>query len=327
MSDDRKFIARPPGDDIEPLLIGMMGPPAGGKTVSSLRLAAGMQKIRGGRVILIDTEAGRSKKYHIKRGGDYDFDIVDFEPPFRSNYFLDAIKQQLASKPACIIVDSCSDEHAGEGGYIEWAAEMVPRMGGNEWAAFAKPSAARQRLVTGILHIKTPLIFTFRGKTRTAQIKEPGKKTEIVKLGWQPIAPLEIVHALDLCCILPNNADGVPAWTTALAGEEAIIKRPKFLAKLVPDGQITEAIGEKLALWQLGKGFIENARPTPTVDPERNDLLNAIGAHLKALYPGDDDTGKQARMAGLIDLGLPSSWPAVTKLPIETLRAVKIGGE
>src|SRR6266446_2410629 len=101
----------------EPLLLGMIGPPGGGKTLSALKLAKGIQSVRGGDIHVIDTEGGRSRKYN----DIIPFKIVELPPTARSNDFIDCIQAQLASKPAAIIVDSMSDEH---GSYLEWHDEM-----------------------------------------------------------------------------------------------------------------------------------------------------------------------------------------------------------
>ena len=170
----RTFEAKPAVRGEEPLSIGIVGPPGGGKTLSSLRIAKGIQSVRGGDILLIDTEGGRSRKY----GEVVPFKIIEFPPPCRSEDFLTAIKQQVALNPAAIIVDSMSDEHEGEGGYLEWHDELVPKMGGNDWAAWAKPKASRKRLITGLLHIKVPLIFTFRAREKTRQDKSGSKTVE-----------------------------------------------------------------------------------------------------------------------------------------------------
>ena len=150
----RQFEAKPAIRADEPLLIGMVGPPGGGKTFSALRLGAGMKSVRNGDIVLIDTEGGRARKY----ADQFKFLHVNFEPPHRSDMLLDAIRAQLPQHPACIVVDSMSDGHEGEGGYLEWHDELVPKLGGNAWAAWAQPKAARKRLINGLLHIKTPLI-------------------------------------------------------------------------------------------------------------------------------------------------------------------------
>lgn len=253
--------------------IGIVGPPGGGKTFSALRLAKGIQSVRGGDIHLIDTEGGRARKY----GDEFKFQHVDFTPPHRPSDFLAAIQQQDTKKPAAIIVDSASDEHEGQGGYLEWHDEEIPRMGGNEWAAWSKPKAARKRLITGLLQIRTPLIFTFRAREKTQSTKDGGR-TKIINIGWQPVAPLEIVHALDVTCILPPRADGVPVWKSDKIGEDFIIKLPKFLAHAFQqNAALDEETGRLLALWAKG-GDKAPAQHSPAVEPKASEDRPGSGA-------------------------------------------------
>lgn len=243
----------------EPLLLGMIGPPGGGKSLSSLRLAKGIQSVRGGDIVLIDTEGGRSRKYNDQ----IPFKIVEMPPDANSAAFLEAIKAQLPSKPAAIIVDSMSDEHER---YLSWHDEMVPNMGGNEWAAWAKPKASRKLLISGILKIKTPLIFTFRAREKTKQNPDPAAKRneKIINIGWQPVAPLEIVHTLDLTCILPPRADGVPVWKSDKIGEDFIIKLPNYLAPFIEAGSpLNEQMGAAFARWAKGGSAAPVQHPQP----------------------------------------------------------------
>jgi hypothetical protein len=225
----------------EPLLLGMIGPPGGGKTLSALKLAKGIQSVRGGDIIVLDSEGGRSKKYNDQ----IPFKIVELPTTSRSDVFLDAITAQLPERPAAIIVDSMSDEHEA---YLAWHDEQVPKMGGNEWAAWAKPSAARKRLISGILKIKTPLIFTFRAKEKT---KQDGRK--VINIGWQPVAPLEIVHTLDLACLLPPRAEGMPIWKSDKIGEDFVLKLPNYLAPFIEARTpLNEQMGAAFARWAQG---------------------------------------------------------------------------
>ena len=246
----RKFDAQPAVRAEEPFSIGIIGPPGGGKTLSSLILAKGFQSVRGGDIIVGDTEGGRSRKYAEM----IPFKLCEIAPPCQSHVFLDFIKQQIPHKPAAIIIDSMSDEHEGEGGYLEWHDEMVPKMGGNEWAAWARPKAARKRLITGLLHVKVPLIFTFRAREKTKQNPEAkAARDKIVNIGWQPVAPLEIVHTLDLTCILPPRADGVPVWKSDKIGEDFIIKLPNYLRPFITEGAaLSEDMGRAFANWARG---------------------------------------------------------------------------
>lgn len=263
----RKFEAKPAVRGLEPLQLGMVGPPGGGKTYSALRLAVGIQEVYGGDIIVIDTEAGRARKY----ASNFKFLHVDLDPPHRSDAFLSAIEQQLPRNPACIIVDSMSDEHEGIGGYLEYHDEMIPKMGGNEWAAWSKPKAARKRLVSGLLHIKTPIIFTFRAAERTEQKKDLKGKTVITNIGWQPVAPLAIVHALDMTCILPPRADGVPVWKSDKFRENFIIKLPEQFKALFSGEtkQLDERLGRQLAQWS--KGDQPTAAVSPSLEPPAAD--------------------------------------------------------
>src|SRR6186713_1736205 len=101
------YQAQPATRSEEPLLLGLIGPPGGGKTLSALKLAKGIQSVRGGDIIVLDTEGGRARKYNDL----IPFKIVEMQPNARSDVFLAAIMAQLPAKPAAIVVDSMSDEH------------------------------------------------------------------------------------------------------------------------------------------------------------------------------------------------------------------------
>lgn len=302
----------------EPLLLGMIGPPGGGKTLSSLRLAKGIQRVRPGPIIVIDTEGGRSRKY----ADIIPFDVHEFQSPCRSEDFLTAIKQQLALKPACIIVDSLSDEHEGEGGYLEWHDEMVPKMGNNEWAAWSKPKASRKKLISGLLHIKTPLIFTFRAREKTKQ--QPGRngKTEIVNIGWQPVAPLEIVHTLDLTCILPPRADGVPVWHSEKIGEDFIIKLPNYLKPFIKDGEpLSEQMGEAFANWASGNPLTTDA-PSASAPPSSGHESGGAEDQSDRIARLDANLAEAASIGGMRALAtlwadIPSEDRAVLKVALD----------
>jgi hypothetical protein len=269
MNAPARYQAVPATRSEEPLLLGMIGPPGGGKTLSSLKVAKGIQSVRGGDIIVIDTEGGRSRKYNDL----IPFNIVELTNA-RSGDFLECIKAQLLAKPAAIIVDSMSDEHEA---YLEWHDEMVPKMGNNEWAAWAKPKAARKQLISGILKIKTPLIFTFRAREKTKQDVQNGKKV-VTNIGWQPVAPLEIVHTLDLTCILPPRADGVPVWKSDKIGEDFIIKLPNYLAPYIEAGKpLSEEMGAAFARWAQGSP-VQHQRVAPAAPDQTQPPVTPSGA-------------------------------------------------
>lgn len=347
LPEARKFGAAVPSvRGEEPLLIGLVGPPGGGKTVSALRLAAGMRRVRPGPVVLIDTEGGRSKKYSPAPGqkadpADLTFDFlrVDMSPPFRSHDFLAAIQAQLSLNPAAIIVDTFSSEHEDTGGFLEWhdAIATAKRgepgyVGGNEWAAWALPKAARKRLISGLLQIKVPLLFTFRAREKT--VTEPGKgggKDKITNVGWMPVAPLEIVHTLDLTCILPPRANGVPVWTSDKIGEDFIVKLPAFLAPLILDGALSEETGEKLARWAKGESAAPAGKPAQAPPPAEpvsieetapilKEITAVIGKHFPMPPEGMTDAVRQARGDARLAAFGTGNWDKLKTFPADQLR-------
>jgi hypothetical protein len=302
MTVNGPYEAKPAVRGEEPLLIGLVGPPGGGKTVSSLRLAVGMQEVRGGDIHLIDTEAGRSRKYCDQ----FKFNIVELERDARSPAFLAAIEAQLPRRPAAIVVDSMSDEHEA---YLAWHDEMVPKVGGNEWAAWAAPKGGRKQLINGILKIKTPLIYTFRAREKTKQ-EMVGAKKVVTPIGWKPVAPLEIVHTLDLVCLLPPRADGVPVWRSDKVGEDFIIKLPTFLAPYITEGHVLdEGMGAAFARWAKGEGSPPGPPAATTAPSSRRqpESDGAVTERLLFLDAGLDEAAGHGMAA------LETAWKQVPK--------------
>lgn len=234
-----------------PLLIGLMGAPGSGKTFSALTLASGMRAEGLGKPVLIDTERGRSRKYREA----FDFMRIDLTPPFRPTDFLAAVQGALKAKPCAVIVDSLSDEHEGEGGVIDWHDAEVPKSGGNEWGAWKKPKDDRRVMINGFLQIMTPLIFCFRAREKTKQLPNGKNGKEIpVNIGFMPIAPMEIIHALDVNIVLPPKSDGRPQWRSDRVGQDFVLKLPEQFKPLFGTNQpLTSGVGTKMAAWARGE--------------------------------------------------------------------------
>jgi hypothetical protein len=203
-----------------------------------------------------------------------------------------------------------SDEHGGEGGYLDWHDELVPTSGGNEWAAWNQPSRARQRMIRAFQGILSPaLIFTFRAREKTRQVQQNGKKT-VINIGWQPVTDLQIMHGLDLTCILPPRAEGVPVWQSDKVGEDFIIKLPEFLKPYIRDKQqLNEEMGHAFAAWAEGKKKVAAfaGAPPASRSDEPDEVLDAGRAAAtngeKALRVWWKALGKaeQKRLVGRLD--------------------------
>lgn len=257
-----------------PLLIGLVAPSGGGKTLSALRLAAGIQRVRGGKVVGIDTEARRMKHYVDEHPLDA---YLEFKPPFASARYLEVLSAAAQkAEGGVVVIDSMSHEHEGEGGYLEFHEAELDRMAGTDWkkrdrmtfTAWIKPAAERRRLINGILQMNCAFIFCFRAKEKLKIVKGQ----EPIQLGWQAIAGDEFAYEMTVRCLLQPGANGVPDWS-AEAFANGVPKRSEMHRVLVPDGaQLTEAVGEHLARWAKGSlagdALIQQARDHATKGTE-----------------------------------------------------------
>mgnify|MGYP003657121145 CR=1 FL=1 len=252
-----------------PMLVGLTGASGSGKTMSALRLATGMQRVTGGQIFYIDTEARRALHY----ADDFKFQHVEMSTPFSPMDYLECLKYCTNKKASIIVVDSMSHEHEGPGGVLEMHETELDRMCGSDFkkrdrmtfTAWAKPKAQRRRLINEVLRMGVNAIFCFRAKEKLKIVA--GKNP--IHLGWQPIAGEEFVFEMTINCLLYPNCGGVPNWAPDERGEAIMLKRPGHLKSLFQDGEpLSEETGEGLAVWAQG-GLGKS--------PEVNRVTEALG--------------------------------------------------
>src|SRR5207247_474633 len=159
----RTFADSPAVRSHVPVLLGLYGASGGGKTFSALRLAAGIQRVQGGDVYVIDTEANRALHYADK----FRFRHVPFGAPFSPADYLDAIQHCVGKRAGVVIVDSMSHEHEGPGGVLEMHDAELTRLSRgddsardrNNMRAWVRPKAERRRLINTILQLPASMIF------------------------------------------------------------------------------------------------------------------------------------------------------------------------
>ena len=139
---------------------------------------------------------------------------------------------------------------------LEWhAAEM----GGNfakQMLAWAKPKAARRRLINSIMQLNCNFIFCSRAKPKL-RMPPKGSKEEPIDLGYQPIGGDEWMYEMTLNMLMLPRANGVPTWHSEQLGEAALIKLPEQFKPVFADKpQLSEAIGESLARWAAGTSVL-----------------------------------------------------------------------
>lgn len=284
MSVSRTFEIKEATRERVPLMIGIVGPSGSGKTFSALRLATGMQRVSGGDIGIIDTEARRSLHYADK----FKFLHMPFGAPFSPLDYLAAIEAMVKRGVKTIIVDSMSHEHEGPGGVLEWHA-VATEEAAKRWnkdpekvqlGAWAEPKAARRRLINSLLQLNINGVFCFRAKDKIKVI--PGRAPE--SLGWMPIAGEEFIFEMTANILLHPGSDGVPVWAPKEVGEKGMIKLPGQFSTILGGGKaLSEEMGENMAKWADGtppkpKATIETAfDATCEVAGGAESVLNGLG--------------------------------------------------
>lgn len=274
----RTFEAKPAVRQAKNLFIGLSGPSSSGKTLSAIRIALGIQRVTGGEIFYIDSENRRATAY----ADTYKFQHVQFDAPYGSLDYVEAIKYCEAKGASIIVIDSASHEHEGEGGMLEFQEAEVQRMAGDDagkrervkMLAWQRPKAARRKLLRKIITSKANIIMCFRAKHTSKPVKKDGK-TEVVDQGFVPIAGEEFVYEMELSAFLPANSQGVPRWHPENPGEKLATKIPRYLQPFIKDDeQLSEEIGQRLAEWARG-----GASPKPTSAPaaaDRDSLVKTL---------------------------------------------------
>lgn len=206
----------------------LAGPQNSGKTVSALRIAAGL----GGETAVIDSENKRALKY----AASFRFKHFNLEPPFSSENYEAAIAAAVKAGFSNVIVDSTSHEHEGPGGMLEQVEDYLNRKTADiaddkarekkrdslKMSAFIAPKAARNRLIQfGIQRISANVLLCFRAKNKMKMEKEKwtneqtgrsGEKTVVRDAGLQPIGGEEFWYEMDIVAMMQEGARGKPSW-------------------------------------------------------------------------------------------------------------------
>jgi ABC-type cobalamin/Fe3+-siderophores transport system ATPase subunit len=263
-----------------PAMIGLVGPSGSGKTRSALRLASGLQRVVGGDIWMIDTEAKRGLHHADK----FDFQHLPFGAPFSPLDYLGAFEHCIKNGAKHIIVDSMSHEHAGVGGVLEMHGAEVERRAAAEakrydkartsWGdekhnfpAWSAVKPQRQKMINYVLQQECNFIFGFRAKPKTKMVRVKGdngrEKTELQEQGWQAIAGEEFLYEMLINFLLLPGAQGLPTYASEFPGECELIKVPEqfqgFRQKPV---QLSEDVGEHIGRWCAGASKSVQDKPS-----------------------------------------------------------------
>jgi hypothetical protein len=250
---NRTFSDKPAVRTSVPLLLGLTGASGSGKTYSALRAATGIQKVTGGDIYYIDTEARRALHYADR----FKFRHLEFQAPFGPLDYLAAIEHCQKKGAKVIVVDSMSHEHEGPGGVLEMHEQETTRLStlwkvsrdAAQMSAWAQPKAERRKLINSILQLGINGIFCFRAKEKLKIVR--GEKPQ--PMGWMPIAGEEFVYEMTVNCLLYPGCGGVPEWNPGEIGEKMMVKLPEQFRELFKQRRpMDEDTGEALAKWAAG---------------------------------------------------------------------------
>jgi ABC-type dipeptide/oligopeptide/nickel transport system ATPase subunit len=302
-----------------PIMLGMVGPSSSGKTYSSLRVATGIQKVTGGDIYVIDTEANRAKHY----ADMFNFRHVPFAAPFNSLDYLAAIEHCYNKGAKIIIVDSTSHEHEGQGGHLESHEMELKRLSQGDAAkaervnflAWVKPKMDRRKLINSILQMNANFIFCFRAKEKIKLTT--GKPPK--ELGWQPIGGEEWIYEMTINFMLPPNSKGTPAWSSEHTAEQAIMKLPKQFEYLFTEPKsLDEGIGEALAKWAQGDS---KPQQKPAGDlGEKALMLNLIKEFMLSKWPTKSESDKLSKQRAIEVFFNCVTWKQVESLDEKKLK-------
>lgn len=277
-----------------PLMLGLTGASSSGKTYSALRLATGIQTVYGGDIFVVDTEQRRSLHYADK----FKFKHIDFQAPYGSLDYLEALRYCKKSGAGVVIIDSCSHEHDGPGGLLEQHEAELNRLAGDDrgkrermsMLAWSKPKTARRQLITAITtELAMPVLFCFRAKTGTKPPKQGSENRNPIEMGFTSIGADEWLFELAVNFLFMPMSDGVPTWQSNLPGERLAIKCPgQFDWIKQHHGQVDEGIGRRLAEWARGAPAQQPSKTEAKTAPPPNDI-DATIAQERAAEAADDD--------------------------------------
>ena len=308
----RTFEIKPAKRGKSNVLVAIVGYSDTGKTESALRLATGF----GGKIVVIDTEHGRS----TIKADRYKFDILELEAPHGPLEYLAAGQAAEKAGAATIIIDSMSHEHEGQGGLLELHKAAADRLKAKwsttyekaQMSAWNEPEVkpARKQLLYWMTHSDCNFILCFRAREKMDLTNAAKPK----KLGYMPVGGEEYFYEMTTRFLLFPEPKGVPQWQPEEEGEKAIIRKPDNaeLAKIV-NGQINEKMGAAMVAWASG----ETAAPPPTIEYATKEQADEIVVEMKRLK-FDRATAKewlaQYGATKVTDIPLDRAIPALQEL-------------
>ncbi len=258
------------------LRLAVGGPSGSGKTTAALRIAKGL----GGRTAVIDTERGSASLYST----DFEFDVLDLDPPYEPERFIEAIRAAEAAGYDNVIIDSGTHVWDGAGGLLEANEKLaVAKYKGNTWSAWSDTTPRYRAFIDAMLQSRMHVIMTMRSKTETQQ----GNDKKVVKVGMK----LEMRSGIEYEFTVVFELEHESHMAVPSKDRTRMFRQPL---------EISEATGKQLLAW-LDDG-VETPPSEAEVAAKRRDELSVKFA--QALNPpgdlGETEEAHQAAIAAAV---------------------------
>lgn len=202
------------------LRLAIAGVSGGGKTFTALTIAQTLSG--GGKVAVVDTEHGSASKY----ADQFDFDVMNIEPPFHPKRFLEAIKEAEQAGYSVVILDSLSHAWNGTGGILDIVDQAATRLKGNSYAAWKEGTPIYNDLIDGIIRSDVHVIATMRSKQEYAQSTDESGKKKVEKLGMSPIQRDGFEYEFDVVFNMDSDNTAIVTKTRCPALANSVIRKP-----------------------------------------------------------------------------------------------------
>ncbi len=255
------------------LLISLYGLSQTGKTLSALKLAAGIEPDPSKRGLL-DTEGGeRGRAYGDLVPGGYKYGALT--APFTPERYMEALTDFVAAGVTTLVVDSVSHAWFAAGGILDMVENAAEK---NDMAKWAKPKRRLGKLTGAWLGCGLHLILCARGKQPLIEEIIDGRK----KLTPGPVVPIqEKSLRFDMTIMGLMLGDGRFTVDAQYGGKCPGSLRPIFAAGDVMD----EEMGRKLIAWIGGQDAVtpEQRQLAMAAKDEAEKGIAAYQAFWKAL--------------------------------------------
>lgn len=261
--------------------IALMGPSSAGKTMSSLKMATGMvERLKeagnlgdtNGRILVANTEGSRGRYY----ANEFDYDIVDLEPPYNPEMFVDLINYAVDEKYTILIIDSSSEEWTGKGGCLE-----LQQQAGGTYQAWSRITPRHNKFIDALTTSPIHIIATMRGKDQYEVEKDEKGRVNVKKLGVG-IQQRDGMEYYFTCTFNLDNVDHMARCekdnTHIFDSEGRVLLDESYGSRLADWANSSEIESRDAVKFRENKDAVKHEGFT-----ELEDTINAIASLAKAL--------------------------------------------